>query len=164
MEKILLELYLSRDWTDVYITPTQKFELKNYIAERICHDPLGGIYRLYSLTPEGRTVCEFLLRKYGRETLQERGLAIESRSWHDPQQSEFSIKKMEESIRKFCKVESYRDWRPKRRRLIIKNIDEDLDSAPTPETDCDIFIFNYLDNKRKLLRDEAWVEIILWDT
>lgn len=165
MEKILLDLYMSRDWTLINITPTQKTEMAGLISERICHDPIGHTFRVYSLTKKGKAKAEFVLRKYGRNSPPKRGIAVEERVWHDPETSVFSPKEMEESIRKFCKsVESYRDWKAKRVRLIIKNIDTDLDSAVEPVTKCDHFIYKYLDNKRSLLRSHTWVEIILWDT
>ncbi len=72
---------------------------------------------------------------------------------------------MEMSIKKICKkVESYDDWLNNRKRLIIKDIDIDLDKPFTPENECDEFILNYFDNKRSLLRERLWVEVILWDT
>lgn len=165
MEKIILELYLARDWLELDISPVMKTKLLGFIAERICHDPLGHVHRLYSLTEKGKHWACFLLRRYGRKTSPQRGIAIEERSWQDPQQSTFSIREMEKSIKKFFpNAEIYKDWVPKRRRVIIKDIDESLDSVGEPDTDCDSFIINYLNEKRKLLREQLWVEIILWDT
>lgn len=182
--KILVDLYLDREWTRIYHPPQALFEYVDIKREKDHHKE---DIMFFKINPMGIRAVEKWMRSMGRELGPQSGIALQRRQWEHIKSHSFTVRQLTAAFKKFCKMadvpmEIVKDQYG-RRVVVVKDIDVALSRVGFEiewETnnrstgylrnklrwsEAAIWLWGWLDNLRSELRSiPLQQEFVLWES
>lgn len=141
--------------------------MSEYLDCKVTEDDLGHKLTQYKLNDKGKTVAEFIMRKYGRRTGPEHGIAIQRITWIAPKKTFTDKQKTIEilndifngTVKTIDRGVQIRDAGYKFDRFSVKHkmyTDPDVD-------DDTLYIWKYLYENIKFVRYHNYIlELAIW--